>query len=60
MGLFSSDDDRPKEEKQADLDRYKSLQKAQNNYRSEEEDPTYRQLNEAQNEAMKNVPWHRR
>ena len=60
MGLFSND--KPKEEKKADIDRHKATRRAQNNYRPKDrnESPTTRQLNEARIEAEKDVSWWRR
>jgi hypothetical protein len=61
MGWFSGDD-RPKEEKLADIDRHKATKKAQENYRPKdrEESPTTRQLNDARIEAEQYVSRWRR
>ncbi len=60
MGMFK--DDRPKEEKKADIDRHKATKKAQNNYQPKDrnESPTTRQMNAARAEAEKDVSWWRR
>jgi hypothetical protein len=60
MGLFSSD--RPKEERQADVNRYKAAKKASNQIAKNlrEEGPATMQANEAVIDAEREIPWWRR
>jgi hypothetical protein len=48
--------DKPEAERKADLSRYRASKKALDGYRTQEEDPTYRQLNEAVIEAEREIP----
>jgi hypothetical protein len=59
MGLWS---DKPKEEKKADLNRYKATKKALENSKKvvREECPAFWQLNSAVIEAEQEIPWWRR
>jgi len=56
--------DKVKEEKKADVNRYKASKKALDNHgrkhREREETATYRQLNAAVIEAEQEIPWWRR